>query len=496
MAWDVFQKINRILKFKSCRMIIMLVLTVFIALAEIIFGIRVHSQLLIADGLFSFAEGIALAGALLALRFAQEERKLHRNTFGWARLELLAGLLQEVLLLSLSLSIIVDAINKIINPGHVEQPLVMIVLGSVGAAIGILGMLMFRGYHHDHNIEYEIVEKRKDDFVRSVHDTLQHEIVENYFNSNDFGNIKLMEKSMIPQLIVRESIAEEQSLINKQEDPYSLNLTDEGEKQQLKIELFENIDNNNPLKLPNIYTRSNSRASTYTYQPDCLDDSLFEKSRIYATLHALCLHSFAVLLESLIVLLSGLLNLFFSSKDENKNDINIWLKYVDPSLTLVMVIVIAIKAVPVVWSLGHILIESVPAGIKTEQLMQSILKDIPQIRAVHNFHVWRATAKDVFATIHLVCDEDVLLSTQTEIFGRQLKSIFEIHCIRHFTFQFEYNSNDINRCVYGMRKRKGHYLTTERKLDIEKSTQNLTSCLSTCDSTQMSNERMIMNTKR
>jgi Co/Zn/Cd efflux system component len=63
-------------------MIIMLILTVGIAIAEIVYGIRTRSQLLIADGLFSFAEGIALVGSLLALRYAKVERLHERNTFG------------------------------------------------------------------------------------------------------------------------------------------------------------------------------------------------------------------------------------------------------------------------------------------------------------------------------------------------------------------------------------------------------------------------------
>ncbi len=53
-----------------------------------------------------------------------------------------------------------------------------------------------------------------------------------------------------------------------------------------------------------------------------------------------------------------------------------------------MVVIIAIKAIPVIWSLGHILVEAVPAGINTQQLIQTIMK-IPQIRAVHSVHVWR-----------------------------------------------------------------------------------------------------------
>lgn len=98
----------------------------------------------------------------------------------------------------------------------------------------------------------------------------------------------------------------------------------------------------------------------------------------------------AVLLESSIVLISGLLNKFVPSNDPvTKQPINIWLKYIDPSLTLLMVVVIAMKAIPVIWSLGHILVEAVPSGINTRHLIQTIMKTIPQIRAIHSVHVWR-----------------------------------------------------------------------------------------------------------
>lgn len=72
----------RIIGSKTGRMIIMLILTVGIAIAEIVYGIRTRSQLLIADGLFSFAEGIALVGSLVALRYAKVESLDAKNTFG------------------------------------------------------------------------------------------------------------------------------------------------------------------------------------------------------------------------------------------------------------------------------------------------------------------------------------------------------------------------------------------------------------------------------
>lgn len=70
------------IKSKTGRMTIMLILTVAIAVTEIVYGFRSRSQLLIADGLFSLAEGIALVGSLIALRYAKATRLHSKNTFG------------------------------------------------------------------------------------------------------------------------------------------------------------------------------------------------------------------------------------------------------------------------------------------------------------------------------------------------------------------------------------------------------------------------------
>ncbi|CAF1117751.1 unnamed protein product [Didymodactylos carnosus] len=287
----------------------------------------------------------------------------------------------------------------------------MIVIGAVGAAIGIFGMCLFRGYQHDHNIKHEIIERRKSDFAHSARNHLQH--------------LKT-KSSSLPTI---ETIKYSMSMVNQ--------------------------------------PQSNDTSSSRTNQMNSNDNDEFEKSRIYATLHALCLHSFVVLLESLIALVSGLLNKFVPNHDYHSGkEINLWLKYVDPSLALIMVIIIVCKAVPVVWSLGHILTEAVPAGINTDQLMKTILKDIPQIKSLHNVHVWRITARDIFATLHVVCMEDVSLSVCRKNIGCQLQKIFEKYCIRYFTLQVEYinDTEDIVQCVYGIKNRKiGHASSATNK---------------------------------
>lgn len=74
--------------------------------------------------------------------------------------------------------------------------------------------------------------------------------------------------------------------------------------------------------------------------------------------------------------------------------------------------------------------------------------------------------------MHVVCNEDLSLSTCTDIFGRQLQRVFETHCIRHFTLQFEYirAGENIHKCAYGARRRhRGHQSSSDDNENIVQS---------------------------
>jgi len=245
--------------------------------------------------------------------------------FRWARLEILAGLLQEVLLISLSLSIIVDAINKLINPNHIEDASVMIFFGSVGVFIGLLGLFLFRGYDHDHNIGNEIVEQKKNDFVRSVYTTLRNLDINNENTEHPLieqSSISPTQPIIIPELIITESTSntstnnnnnnnnneQKRTRQSKQDlilpslnDTYKNAFIVSEKTNQTKEERFSDCSETQ-LRVPDRvsveFTRMRSRSgdsimsSTFALNQDdsALDDE-FQKSRVYATLHALCLHS-------------------------------------------------------------------------------------------------------------------------------------------------------------------------------------------------------------
>lgn len=232
----------------------MFLLTITTATIEIIFGVRSHSNSLIADGLYSFAEGLCLIGVIIVLRSAQRGRNYHkRNTFGHERIELLFGLIQEVFLLSISLGIIVDAINHLVNPTHIHDPRLMIVLGLLGAFVGILGMIMFWGYHHDHDIEEEIIENKRNDLVQSIkkHSKPKHR-----------SPIVSRQTTVVNTPLFTENGANE---------------ADDSTEKKTSDELIPK----------NIPTRRLSNLDAFTYE-----NVQIGGSRIYATLHALCLHSF------------------------------------------------------------------------------------------------------------------------------------------------------------------------------------------------------------
>lgn len=213
--------------------------------------------------------------------------------FSWARLELLAGLLQEVLLVSLSLSIIVDAINKLINPNHIEDPSVMIYLGSAGICIGLLGILLFRGYHHDHNIRHEIVEQKKNDFLQSVSDTLKSRENHQHNVEQRLIQLELLVHDAPSPDLNEEKRDRHDSIIPSLNDTYTntYHAVDQIEKVYVRSEQQQQLRVPDVVANRSRHPSGESIISSLSHEDKLNFEDEFEESRVYATLHALCLHS-------------------------------------------------------------------------------------------------------------------------------------------------------------------------------------------------------------
>jgi cobalt-zinc-cadmium efflux system protein len=125
------------------RLRIVLVLLVALMAAEVVGGVVAHSLALVADAghLLSDAAGVALA--LVAATFAARPATPAR-TFGFQRAEILAAVVNGVLLLGVGVVVIVLSVRRLVDPGE-SDPAVMAVLGAVALLGNGVAILLLRG---------------------------------------------------------------------------------------------------------------------------------------------------------------------------------------------------------------------------------------------------------------------------------------------------------------------------------------------------------------
>ena len=113
--------------------------------AEVVGGFLTHSLALLADAghvfMDLFALGLSLGMALLARRPATSTR-----TYGWHRAEILAALVNGVLLLVLSLALFHEAWERMHTYGEILSTPMLVVAG-VGLAVNIVIALRLHGHH-------------------------------------------------------------------------------------------------------------------------------------------------------------------------------------------------------------------------------------------------------------------------------------------------------------------------------------------------------------
>ena len=88
----------------------MLAMTGSFMLVELVVGHITNSTALVADSFHMLSDVIALLIALVSVKLSP--REWSRNTYGWARAEVVGALINSVFLLALSFSISVEAIQR------------------------------------------------------------------------------------------------------------------------------------------------------------------------------------------------------------------------------------------------------------------------------------------------------------------------------------------------------------------------------------------------
>ena len=78
-------------------------------------------------------------------------KKWIKNTYGYARAEVVGALINAVFLFALCFSIAVESFKRFLVIEHIEDPELIMVVGGVGLAINLLGMCLFGDVGHGHS---------------------------------------------------------------------------------------------------------------------------------------------------------------------------------------------------------------------------------------------------------------------------------------------------------------------------------------------------------
>jgi cobalt-zinc-cadmium efflux system protein len=109
--------------------------------------------------------------------------------------------------------------------------------------------------------------------------------------------------------------------------------------------------------------------------------------------------------------------------------------WIDPALSLVVAVVILWWAVGLLRTSCSILLERAPEGVEPDDV-RAAMYDAPEVRGVHDMHIWEITSGYVCVTAHVVVD-DVRVSETTRLRESICDLLWERFRVAHVTLQIE-----------------------------------------------------------
>jgi cobalt-zinc-cadmium efflux system protein len=124
------------------RLMVVLVITFVVLIAEVVGGLIAGSLALLADAGHMLTDSTGLIMALIAAALATRAATV-RRTFGLQRAEVLAALANALLLVGVAVWVLIMAVERLRNPAEIRSGL-MLAVAVVGVLANLAGLLVLR----------------------------------------------------------------------------------------------------------------------------------------------------------------------------------------------------------------------------------------------------------------------------------------------------------------------------------------------------------------
>ncbi|XP_007951057.1 zinc transporter 1 [Orycteropus afer afer] len=404
------------------RLLCMLALTFMFMVLEVVVSRVTSSLAMLSDSFHMLSDVLALVVALVAERFARRTHATQKNTFGWIRAEVMGALVNAIFLTGLCFAILLEAIERFIEPHEMQQPLVVLGVGVAGLFVNVLGLCLF---HHHSGFG-------KDSGHGHSHGGHGRNKISRPGSSD--SNVNPGKQGPDQE--------ETNTLVSNSSNSNGMNL-DRADSEKSRNDAMEVQVNGNLIK-----------------EPDHME--LEEDKTGQLNMRGVFLHVFGDALGSVIVVVNALV-FYFSWKgcpegefcvnpctpDPCKAFVEIinsthapvyeagpcWVLYLDPTLCIVMVCILLYTTYPLLKESALILLQTVPKQIDIKHLIKE-LRNVEGVEEVHELHVWQLAGSRIIATAHIKCEDPTSYMQVAKI----IKDVFHNHGIHATTIQPEFAS--------------------------------------------------------
>ena len=129
------------------RLVGVLALTAVFTVAEVVGGVLSNSLALLADAGHMFSDVAALGLSVMAIGLANRPPS-DRRTYGYARFEILAALVNGAALLVVAVLIVAEAWERLREPVAIDGG-VMLVVASLGLIVNVIAAFVLHAHAHD-----------------------------------------------------------------------------------------------------------------------------------------------------------------------------------------------------------------------------------------------------------------------------------------------------------------------------------------------------------
>jgi zinc transporter 1 len=386
----------------------------------------------------------------------------------WQRAEVLGALINGVFLLALCLSIFLEAIQRFFEPQDIGSPWLVFAVGSAGLASNILGLFLFHDHGHSHG-GHSHDGKARDAEAGGVLPGMEGTVV-------DSGDIEdILPDAVVARLsrpIPSPSTSRKGGKPDKSRQRHfaspetNIYVHPAQNRQEViaaaasdtsaAISSASDSDSDSPTARTPLLPPGD-KGHRRAYSRSCHQNHNHSKPKAKSSSHShgnlnmrgVFLHVLGDALGNVGVISVALALILLPASAS-------WKRFLDPSISLVITVIIFSSALPLCKSASKILLQGVPKGISLDEVKEDIAS-ILGVESVHELHIWQLSDVKMIASLHI----QIAFDPECEGGGRYMqlasavRTCLHAYGIHSSTIQPEYTKEEVAPVVGRSRRGSG-----------------------------------------